>query len=174
MARTALTNSDLELWFTRRIPRDWFTSIELLSDPEEILIVGTIEEPPAEADETEGLKEARLAGAIGAFREATRGERIAIARAAESTFRRRVSWGVVCGGLRRLFTTNTVPVMTRLRLPERQVLDTLIDAGVVRSRSEAVAWCIQRVADRESDWLAQLRAAFVHVASVRAAGPDLA
>lgn len=169
-----ITTSDLATWFTTRIPDGWFDDIEVLTDQEEILIIGTVEEPPAEHDETEGLREARLQGAIARFRESTREQRIGIAREAEHTFRRRVSWGVRCGEVRRLFTTNTTPVMTRLRLPERRVLDTLIDAGVVRSRSEAVAWCIRRVAEQESEWLAELRGAFTHVEAVREAGPDLA
>lgn len=169
----AITTSDLATWFRRRIPDGWFDDLEVLTDQEEILLIGTVEEPPPEDDEeTEGLREARLLGAIARFREGTRDDRIAIAREAEQTFRRRVSWGVRCGGIRRLFTTNTMPVMTRLRLPERRVLDTLIDAGVVRSRSEAVAWCIQRVAEEEADWLAELRGAFAEVEAVRRAGPD--
>ena len=35
--------------------------------------------------------------------------------------------------------------MTRLRMPERRVLDTLVDAGVARSRSHALAWCVRLV-----------------------------
>lgn len=172
---TTITTSDLATWFTKRIPDGWFQDLEVLTDQEEILVIGALEEPPAEGDdETEGLREARLQGEIARFREQTRERRIGIAREAEHTFRRRVSWGVRCGGTRRLFTTNTMPVMTRLRLPERRVLDTLIDAGVVRSRSEAVAWCIRRVAEDEADWLAELRGAFAHVETVRQAGPDLA
>jgi hypothetical protein len=62
--------------------------------------------------------------------------------------------------------------MTRLRLPERQVLDTLVDAGVARSRSHALAWCVRLVGDHEGDWIAQLREALVHVHNVRAEGPD--
>lgn len=172
---TTITTSDLATWFAKRIPDDWFAGLEVLIDQEEILVIGTLAEPPAEDDdETDGLREARLQGAVARFREATREQRVGIAREAEHTFRRRVSWGVRCGGLRRLFTTNTMPVMTRLRLPERRVLDTLIDAGVVRSRSEAVAWCIQRVAEREAEWLEELRGAFAQVEAVRQAGPDLA
>lgn len=170
----AITTSDLATWFAKRIPDGWFRDIEVLIDQEEILVIGTLDEPlPEDDDETEGLREARLQGTIARFREGTRDARIAIAREAEHTFRRRVSWGVRCGGIRRLFTTNTMPVMTRLRLPERRVLDTLIDAGVVRSRSEAVAWCIQRVAEQQADWLAELRGAFEQVEAVRQAGPDL-
>ena len=47
--------------------------------------------------------------------------------------------------------------MTRLRLADRRVLDTLIDAGVARSRSEALAWCVRLVAQHEADWIQELR-----------------
>jgi Arc/MetJ-type ribon-helix-helix transcriptional regulator len=61
--------------------------------------------------------------------------------------------------------------MTRLRQPQRQVLDTLVDAGVARSRSEALAWCVRLVGQHEDDWLGELREAMTAVADVRAKGP---
>ena len=62
--------------------------------------------------------------------------------------------------------------MTRLRLPERRVLDTLIDAGVARSRSDALAWCVRGVQRPTDDWLAELRDSLEHVQRVRSQGPD--
>ena len=47
--------------------------------------------------------------------------------------------------------------MTRLRQPERQVLDTLVDAGVARSRSDALAWSVRLVGEHADEWLAKLR-----------------
>ena len=61
--------------------------------------------------------------------------------------------------------------MTRLRQPQRQVLDTLVDAGVARSRADALAWCVRLVGQHEDDWLAELRTAMESVADVRAKGP---
>jgi hypothetical protein len=61
--------------------------------------------------------------------------------------------------------------MTRLRMPEREVLDTLVDAGVARSRSHALAWCVRLVAERQEDWLADLREALKQVQEVRKEGP---
>jgi hypothetical protein len=58
-----------------------------------------------------------------------------------------------------------------LRIGERQVLDTLIDAGVARSRSEALAWCVRLVATHEDHWISDLRSAFEHVEEVRSRGP---
>ncbi len=62
--------------------------------------------------------------------------------------------------------------MTRLRMPERQVLDTLVDSGVARSRSHALAWCVRLVGDHEGDWITQLRDALVAVQKVRDEGPQ--
>ena len=50
-----------------------------------------------------------------------------------------------------LFTVASVPVMTRLRQPERVVLDTLVDAGVARSRSDALAWAVGWSAQHADD-----------------------
>jgi hypothetical protein len=105
------------------------------------------------------------------WREDTRHSRMAVADAAQDLFRRKVSWGVQVGDERTLFSHLSLPVMTRLRLPERAVLDTLIEAGVARSRSEAVAWCIRLVGQHEADWLAELRAALEHVEQARTKGP---
>ena len=83
-----------------------------------------------------------------------------------------MSWGVQVGRARtELWTHVAAPVMTRLRQPNRLVLDTLVDAGVARSRSEALAWCVRLVGQHEEDWLAELREAMASVADVRDKGP---
>jgi hypothetical protein len=110
---------------------------------------------------------------VDAFRESSREERMTIAREAESRFGRPVSWGVERDGATTLFTTQSSPVMTRLRMRERAVLGTLIDAGIARSRSEALAWCVKLVERHEADWLADLREALVGVEQVRVGGPSL-
>jgi hypothetical protein len=98
---------------------------------------------------------------------------MAIAQEAESRFGRKVSWGVERDGVTTMFTTQTTPVMTRLRLPERTVLDTLIDAGVARSRSDALAWCVRLVGRHQAEWLTDLREALVGVEQAREEGPTL-
>jgi len=141
-------------------------------DNDEILVTGTL--TPVELEEgatpeaTATAEEAR----IERFREDTRDHRVRIAEEAQARFGRIVSWGATAGGTARLFTTANVPVMTRLRLSQRQVLDTLIDAGVARSRSEALAWCVELVGRNESAWIDELRAAFARVEEVRAQGPS--
>lgn len=156
-------------WFAGRLPDDWFTGpVELAVDRDEITVVGTLPEP----DAGDGDAAAARAGRIARFREETRRQRMAIADAAQERYGRSVAWGAACGDDRQLFTTLSVPVMTRLRQPERLVLDTLVDAGVARSRSEALAWAVRLVAQHTDDWLTELRAAMEAVEEVRGRGPQ--
>jgi len=124
---------------------------------------------PAVADESS----ARAEGRVSRFREDTRPERMAIAEEAQERYGRKVSWGVEVNGERILFTHIAVPVMTRLKQPERQVLDTLVDAGVARSRADALAWSVKLVGEHTEEWLAKLREAMSAVDDLRAQGPDL-
>ena len=159
-------------WFAGRLPDGWFDgSPEVTVDRDEILLVGTL--PPVDVEGDAATVAAAEAGRISRFREETRDERIAIAREAEHRYGRKVAWGARAGGIRQLFTTLSVPVMTRLRQPERQVLDTLVDAGVARSRSEVLAWCVRLVGEHAEDWLGELREAMSAVDRLRAQGPDL-
>ncbi|CAA9347431.1 MAG: FIG00660817: hypothetical protein [uncultured Nocardioidaceae bacterium] len=156
-------------WFGGRLPDGWFEDLTVAVDRDEVLVVGRLAAPDAGGD-ADTAAEAE-AGRISRFREETRGERIAIAREAERRYGRKVAWGAEAGGTRVVFTHLSVPVMTRLRLSERQVLDTLIDSGVARSRSEALAWCVKLVGSRADTWLADLRQAMHAVQAVREAGP---
>jgi hypothetical protein len=160
-------------WLTGRLPQDWFVGPpEVIVDREEITVVGRIPEPTVEEGASDAERSAAVAGRVREFRERTRDERISVARELEHRSGRRVAWGVRCAERRELFTTLSVPVMTRLRQPERLVLDTLVDAGVARSRSEALAWCVRLVGRNTEEWLGQLRDAMEQVARVRATGPD--
>ena len=159
-------------WFVGRLPDGWFSGPpQITYDRDEILVVGSLPEPEAPGADAETRAAARLAR-IESFREETRQQRIRIAAAAEDKFGRKVAWGVECGGERVVFTTLSIPVMTRLRMKERGVLDTLVEANVARSRSEALAWCVQLVREHEGDWIEQLRGALAHVDEARAAGPE--
>lgn len=156
-------------WLAGRLPDDWFEGApEVAVDREEVLVVGTIATPPVAEGADAGEA---AAGRVSRFREETREERMRIAREAERRFGRKVSWGVEAAGSRVLFTTVSVPVMTRLRQSERQVLDTLVEAGVARSRSDALAWCVKLVGRNADTWLADLRDALQSVQRLRAQGP---
>jgi hypothetical protein len=159
-------------WFTGRLPDGWFQAApEIDVDREEILVVGRLSPPELPDGSSEDTRQAALEARIAGFREDTRAMRMRIAEEAQRRFRRKVSWGAECGDRRKLFTTVSVPAMTRLRMPERRVLDTLVEAGVARSRSHALAWCVHLVAERQEDWLADLRTALGAVREVREEGP---
>ncbi|MFJ4864806.1 MULTISPECIES: hypothetical protein [unclassified Streptomyces] len=156
---TAEQNEQLRAWFAERLPVDVYESLDsVVVDREEITVVGVI---PA----TEPVKE---------FRERTREQRMEVAREAESLYRRKVAWGVRAGEETTLFTHLAVPVMTRLRQSERQVLDTLVAGGVARSRADALAWCVRLVGRNTDEWLTELRDSLDKVQQVRSQGPDVA
>ena len=160
----------IESWLAGRLPDDWFASApEVSVDRDEIVVVGQIPAPEVAGDDA--AKAEALAGRITRFREQTREARMKIAREAEHRYGRKVAWGVEAGETRELFTTLSVPVMTRLRQPERLVLDTLVQAGVARSRSDALAWCVKLVGRNTEAWLGELRTAMESVQQVRGRGP---
>jgi hypothetical protein len=160
-------------WFTGRLPGDWFTGApDVRIDREEITVTGALADPQTAEGASDAERAAAVDGRTRRFREETRQQRIEIARDAEHRFGRKVSWGVVCAGRTVMFTTFSVPVMTRLRQAERLVLDTLVDAGVARSRSDALAWCVRLVGEHEDSWLAELRDALRRVEQVRDEGPQ--
>jgi len=160
-------------WFTGRLPQDWFTGpVEVTIDREEITVIGPIAPPDVADGASDAERSAAADGRVKAFREDTRERRMAIAREAEHRFDRKVSWGVSVGRERSLFTHLAVPVMTRLRQPERLVLDTLVAAGVARSRADALAWSVRLVGKHAEEWLGELRSAMENVERVRAQGPE--
>ena len=182
-------STEIQAWFAGRLPDEWFTGpAQVTIDREEITIVGVLPAPGADAADAAGTEgaaktdtdtgtgedaaRAAAEGRIKRFREQTRDQRIEIAREAEQRFRRKVAWGARCGSVDEMFTTLAVPVMTRLRQSERRVLDTLVDAGVARSRSDALAWCVRLTGEHADAWLAELRDALRRGAEVRAQGPS--
>ncbi|MFP3988165.1 hypothetical protein U9R90_11785 [Streptomyces sp. E11-3] len=170
---TAEQHEKLRGWFVGRLPEDLYESVlEVTADREEITVIGRIPEPRLAESVSAAERDAAVAGRVQEFRERTREDRVAVAREAEHRFGKKVSWGVECGGSRTLFTHVAAPVMTRLRQPERQVLDTLIAGGVARSRSDALAWCVRLVQKNADDWLTDLRDSLDQVQRVRAQGPD--
>lgn len=164
---------DAKAWFVGRLPDGWFVGeVEVMVDREEIIVIGEL---PAMSEKftDDAERAAAEVGRISRFREDTRDERIEIARQAEHRYQRKVAWGARLGAAEELFTTLSVPVMTRLRQPERLVLDTLVDAGVARSRSEALAWAVRLVGEHAAQWLGELKQAMATVDDLRARGPEL-
>jgi hypothetical protein len=169
-----MSTDEIGAWFRGRLDDAWFTAVDVVGDKDEILLVGTLAAPPAPTGSGEpDVDDRRVAAAarMHGFREDTRERRMAIAAEAERRFGRKVSWAVRCDGFEQRFTVANVPVMTRLLIDERRVLDTLIAAGIARSRSEALAWCVKLVGTNEADWIDRLREAMSAVEEVRAEGP---
>lgn len=165
-------HDELAGWFAGRLPSGWFTGTpEVRADREEIWVIGTLPDVQLGADATKDAVAAARAGRIKQFRESTREQRIAISEEARQRFGRLTSWGVKIGDTEEMFTHLALPVMTRLRLPERELLDTLINAGVARNRAHALAWCVRLVERNQKEWLQELRDAIAKVGRVRQEGP---
>jgi len=168
----AASDEQIAGWFAGRLPADWFIAAPTVEiDREEILVIGDLAPPQLPEDASNETASAAVTSRILGFREDTRAARMRIAEEAQHRFERKVSWGARCGDLDVRFTTLSVPAMTRLRMRERRVLDTLVEAGVARSRSHALAWCVRLIAERQQEWLADLREALERVGEVRAEGP---
>ena len=167
-----MTLEEIRGWFVDRLPGDWFASPpDIDGDTEEIWVVGPLEEPSTGGESGPEARFTARAARVQRFREETRQERVRITLEAERRFGRRVAWGVRIGDERTLFTARSLPVMTRLQLPERRVLDTLVQGGVARSRSDALSWCVKLVGKHQGDWIAELREALVKVEELRHKGP---
>jgi hypothetical protein len=163
---------DIPGWFAGKIPAGWFAGPpEILSDDDEILVIGPLPDVELAAGTAEEGRAAARIARIARFREETRDERVRIAREAERQFRRKVAWGARCGDQTKVFTALSVAAMTRLRMPERAILDTLVAGGVARSRSDALAWCVRLVGMHQADWIKGLRDAIVKVDEARGKGP---
>ncbi|MDV8007967.1 MULTISPECIES: hypothetical protein [unclassified Rhodococcus (in: high G+C Gram-positive bacteria)] len=158
--------SDAADWFAGRLPDEWFTgTADIQVDREEIVVIGEL--PAVDGGE------AATDGRISRFRETTRADRMRIADEAEARYGRKVAWGVRLDEKTVLFTHLAVPVMTRLRQPERKVLDTLVDAGVARSRADALMWTVRLAGKHSEQWLTELREAMSKVDDLRSEGPKI-
>ena len=170
--------TEIKTWFKKRLPEDWYSfnegfdsEMQVLADRDEIVLIGPLPEPETDADADEDAIETARRATVKSWRQQTRDKRIEVAADAQERFGKHVSWGASIGGDRFLFTHISVPTMTRLKITDRQVLDTLVDAGVASSRSEALAWCVRYAGRKEEQWLNDLKAAFKSVSEVREKGP---
>ena len=117
-------------WFAGRIPAEWFQGPPSVSaDREEIMVVGALSEPELPADAGPEAREAALtARSPGSGRTPEASGCASPMRLNDGSAAR--SAGASCvGDLSASFTTLSVPAMTRLRMDERRVLDTLIEIG---------------------------------------------
>lgn len=173
-----IDSTEIQAWFKKRLPGDWITpteaaelGLQVLVDRDEIVLITPLVDVKVTGNPDEDEIDSARRIAVKGWRQQTREIRMEIADEAQERFGKHVSWGVSIGDARFLFTHLSVPTMTRLKISERQVLDTLVDAGVAGSRSEALAWCVRYAGKREEQWLNDLKAAFESVSEVRAKGP---
>ncbi|MDG2111304.1 MAG: hypothetical protein P8N02_01680 [Actinomycetota bacterium] len=169
---TLTSHDELAAWFAGSLPDDWFGEpVSVDFDRDEIIVTGRLQPADLSPDSSEDAAAVAEEARIASFREDTRAQRVVVAERAETQFRRHITWAVTCGETEALFTSANVPVMTRLRFEDRKVLDTLVGAGVARSRADALAWCVRLVGDNESDWIADIREAMQAVEQARNRGP---
>jgi len=168
--------SEVAAWLGAALPTEWTVAgaPEIDVDRDEIVITLVLTEPASDAGEPDATRAAAIDGRVAGFRTDTKDRRIALAREAEHRFGRSVAWAVRIGATHVAFSNLAVPVMTRLRQPERKVLDTLVAAGVARSRSDALAWSVRMVGRNTEQWLSDLREAMAGVDRLRSEGPPAA
>ena len=156
-----MNDAELETWLLARLPAELAAGApQLLPYDDELVIMLAV--AGAEGDGEAGARER-----IAALREATRPVRMQLARELQAVLRRPVAWGMRLGGVEELFTTRSTPVMTRLNRGERDVLDTLVAAGVADTRSAALAYTVRAFAIAHGEWLAEVRTAIEQVQQVR-------
>lgn len=172
MITSKTTHEPITAWFAGRLPAAWTAQApEITVDRDEITIIVSLDPVAISDDAGEAELAEAAAGRISGWREETRQERMSIAREAEARFERKVSWGGAIDDHIVLFTHLAVPVMTRLRQPQRRVLDTLVGSGVARSRADALSWCVRLVGQHSEEWLTELQHAMENVKAVREQGP---
>ena len=104
---------------------------------------------------------------IEQYRNETRNTRVLLGRDLNKQYGYDVSWGMRLGETTQFFTSNTKPVMTRLSAEERRVVDTLISANIVHTRSAALSYIVRVFEAEHGDWLEELQQALVHIQQVR-------
>jgi len=163
-----LNTQDIQRWLQERLPAQLLSGAPEVSvyDDEVVLLLPIAADAGAPAPEGDA-REAALRQ-ISRRREETRRLRMQIAMELQEIVGRPVAWGMRVGDTSALFTTRSAPVMTRLGRAERDVLDTLVAAGVADTRSSALAYTVRAFAAEHADWLAEVRAAIEQVEQVRA------
>lgn len=156
-----MLEDDLIALLARKLPPDLLAAPpEVRRYPDELLLLLQLAAAPDEQEAAQAL--------IARRREDTRALRVELARELERAMGLPVSWGMRAGSVESLFTTRTAPVMTRLGRSERQVLDTLVAAGVADTRSSALAYAVRAFAVEHAEWIAEVRQAIAEVDRVRA------
>jgi hypothetical protein len=164
-----MNTTELQNWIQQRLPANLVASApEIATYEDEVVIMVPIAAAGMDADLTGDERRQAEYKLIAQRREETRLLRIRLARELQKEFGRPVAWGMRVGETEALFTTRSAPVMTRLGRAERDVLDTLVAAGVADTRSSALAYAVRAFAAEHAEWLAEVRTAIAQVEQVRA------
>lgn len=160
---------ELQAWVQERLPANLLAGVpEVAAYEDEVVVmlpITTVDLDVELAGDERRRAEYEL---IARRREDTRLVRMKLARELQKQLGRPVAWGMRAGESEALFTTRSAPVMTRLGRSERDVLDTLVAAGVADTRSSALAYVVRAFAAEHVDWLADVREAIAQVEQVRA------
>lgn len=163
-----MQQDELVPWLTAQLPQELLGAapeVSLYDDELIVMLHPRQPNPPAANADEQRSQERAL---IVQLREASRPLRMRIAETLQQRLQRPVAWGMRIGQSEELFTARTVPVMTRLDRRERDVLDTLVAAGVAETRSAALAYCVRVFANEHHDWLQEVRGVIAQVQQVRA------
>ncbi|MEI7770746.1 MAG: hypothetical protein WCI67_12180 [Chloroflexales bacterium] len=155
-----MNNEEIESWVAQRLPAALAAGPPQVRRYDDELVIMLQAAPPASPAEAAAL--------IARLRGESRGLRVQIAAELERSQKLPVAWGIRAGSVEALFTSRTAPVMTRLARAERDVLDTLVAAGVAETRSSALAYAVRAFAAEHGEWLAEVRQAIAEVERVRA------
>lgn len=159
-----MREDELQSVVARRLPPELLEAPPAVRRyPDELVVVLTLAPPPEPGDDPAGAAQALIARR----REESRPLRMQIARELEGALGLPVAWGMRAGPVETLFTSRTAPVMTRLGRAEREVLDTLVAAGVADTRSSALAYVVRAFAAEHAEWLGEVRQAIAEVERVR-------
>ncbi|NJO81514.1 MAG: hypothetical protein HC828_01285 [Blastochloris sp.] len=159
---------ELQEWLQARLPTELLDAPpEIRVYPDEMVIVLQVVRDAALAQLDEAERSPAELQQIAERREGTRKLRMKLARELQASLGLSVAWGMRIGDNEVLFTTRTVPVMTRLGRAEREVLDTLVAAGVADTRSAALAYVVRAFAIEHREWLGEVREALTHIDKVR-------
>ncbi len=158
---------ELQAWLAARLPAALMAAQpDIQVYPDEVVLMLHLSDATLPASSGEQQRNAEL-DFISQQRENSRPMRMKLARQLQKRLGKTVSWGMQVGESSVLFTTRTTPVMTRLGRAEREVLDTLVAAGVAETRSSALAYTVRTFAFEHADWLAEVREAIEQVEQVR-------
>ncbi|MBK9714511.1 MAG: hypothetical protein IPO81_24855 [Kouleothrix sp.] len=164
-----MNTTELQSWLKERLPADLVAGMpEIAIYDDEVIVTVPLATGALGAELAGDERRQAEQRLIVQRREETRPLRMKLARELQARLGRPVAWGMRAGETELMFTTRSVPVMTRLGRAERDVLDTLVAAGVADTRSSALAYAVRAFAAEHADWLAEVRTAIAQVEQVRA------